>query len=89
MKRIQIIDIIEYTLKQKWRWAGHIARMKVDQTLHRMTTKERKDIKGTIKQKLARWHIARKDETGKRQRTIEGVDGGLHPVVDGQSLGDR
>ena len=21
-------DIIEYTLKQKWRWAGHIARMK-------------------------------------------------------------
>ena len=22
------IDIIEYTLKQKWRWAGHIARMK-------------------------------------------------------------
>ena len=27
-KRTKIIDIIEYTLKQKWRWAGHIARMK-------------------------------------------------------------
>ena len=27
-KRTKIIDIIEYTLKQKWRWAGYIARMK-------------------------------------------------------------
>ena len=26
-KRTKIIDIIEYTLKQKWKWAGHIARM--------------------------------------------------------------
>ena len=24
-KRTKITDIIEYTLKQKWRWAGHIA----------------------------------------------------------------
>ena len=23
-----MIDIIEYTLKQKWRWTGHVARMK-------------------------------------------------------------
>ena len=27
-KSSKIIDIIEYTLKQKWKWAGHIARMK-------------------------------------------------------------
>ena len=27
-KRTKTIDVIEYTLKQKWRWAGHIARMK-------------------------------------------------------------
>ena len=27
-KRTKIIDIIEYTLKQKWKWAGHIARFK-------------------------------------------------------------
>ena len=27
-KRTKIIDIIEYTLKQKWKWAVHIARMK-------------------------------------------------------------
>ena len=29
-KRTKIIDIIEYTLKQKWKWAGHIARLKED-----------------------------------------------------------
>ena len=27
-KRLKNIDIIEYTLKQKWKWAGHIARLK-------------------------------------------------------------
>ena len=27
-KRTKIIDIIEFTLKQKWKWAGHIARLK-------------------------------------------------------------
>ena len=29
-KRTKIIDIIEYTLKQKWKWAGHIARLEDD-----------------------------------------------------------
>ena len=27
-KRTKIIDIIEYTLKQKWKWAQHIARIR-------------------------------------------------------------
>ena len=27
-KRTKIIDIVEYTPKEKWRWAVHIARMK-------------------------------------------------------------
>ena len=27
-KRTKTIDIIKYTLKQKWKWAGHNARMK-------------------------------------------------------------
>ena len=26
-KRTKIIDVIEYILKQKWKWAGHIARL--------------------------------------------------------------
>ena len=32
-KRTKIIDVIEYTLKQKCKWAGHIARMKDNRTL--------------------------------------------------------
>ena len=27
-KTTKIINILEYTLKQKWKWAWHIARMK-------------------------------------------------------------
>ena len=36
-KRTKIIDIIEYTLKQKWKWAGHIARMKDNRWTKRCT----------------------------------------------------
>ena len=36
-KRAKIIDIIEYTLKQKWKWAGHIARMKDNRRTQRCT----------------------------------------------------
>ena len=36
-KRTKIIDIIEYTLKQKWKWAGHIARLKDNRWTKRCT----------------------------------------------------
>ena len=36
-KRTKITDIIEYTLKQKWRWTGHIARMKDNRWTKRCT----------------------------------------------------
>ena len=36
-KRTKIIDIIEYTLKQKWKWAGHISRMKDNRWTKRCT----------------------------------------------------
>ena len=62
----------------------------MDQTLHRMATKEREEIKGTTKKKMARRHNR---EGGNhlhwecsRQTTMEDIDGGLHPAVDGQSL---
>ena len=92
-----IIDITEYTRKQKWRWAGHIARMKdhryIHQKMHRMATKEREEIKGTTKQKIARRHNkeGRNDleQESSKQRTMEGIGGGLHSAVDGQSLGER
>ena len=37
------IDIIEYILRQKWRWAGHIKRMKDNRWTKRC--KEREEIK--------------------------------------------
>ena len=36
-KRTKIIDIIEYTLKQKWKWAGHIARLEDNRWTKRCT----------------------------------------------------
>ena len=36
-KRTKIIDIIEYTLKQEWKWAGHIARLKDNRWTRRCT----------------------------------------------------
>ena len=36
-KRTKIIDVIEYTLKQKWKWAGHISRMKDNRWTKRCT----------------------------------------------------
>ena len=55
-KRTKIIDIIEYTLKQKWNWAGPIARLKDNRWAKRCTvaTKEREEVERTTKQKMAR-----------------------------------
>ena len=65
----------------------------MDQTLHRMATKEREEIKRMTTQKMARRHNKERgnhlDQESIRQTTIEGSDGGLHPAVDGQSLDER
>ena len=60
--------------------------------LHRVTTKEREEIKGTTKQKMARRHSKEggnhlEQESNRGQ--WKGIDGGLHPALDGQSLGER
>ena len=65
----------------------------MDQTLHRVATKEREEIKRTTKQQMSRRqnkeggkHL---DQESNRQKTMEDTYGGLHPAVDGQSLGER
>ena len=65
----------------------------MDQTLNRVETKEREEIKRTTKQKMARRqnkeggiHL---EQESNRQGTIQDTDGGLHPAVDRQSLGER
>ena len=58
-----------------------------------MATKKRVEVKGTTKQKMARRHSKkggnRLEQESNRQRTMEGIDGGLHPAVNGQTLGER
>ena len=87
--------IIEYTLKQKWRWAGHIARMKDNRWTKRCSewqpSKEREEIKRTTTQTMARRHNKEGEnhleQESNRQKVMEDIDGGIHPAVDGQSLG--
>ena len=55
-----------------------------------MATKEREEIK---MQKMARRHNKEGgnhlEQESNRQKTMEDIDGGLHPAVDGQSPGER
>ena len=56
-------------------------------------TKEREELKRTIRQKMARRHNKEGgnylEQESNRQKTMEDTDGGLHPAGDGQSLGER
>ena len=65
----------------------------MDQTLHRVAAKEKEEIKRTTMQKMARRHHKEGgnplDQKSHRQKAGQYIDGGLHPAVDGQSLGER
>ena len=58
-----------------------------------VATKEREEIKETIIQKMAKQHNKEGgnhlEQESNRQKTMEDTDGGLHPAVDEQSLGER
>ena len=64
-KRAKIIDIIEYTLKQKWRWAGHIARMKDNRWNKRCTGWQPRRMEISRERPSRRWQddITRKEGT--------------------------
>ena len=65
----------------------------MDRTLHRVATKEREEIKRTTMEKMARRHSKEEEvyleQGSNRHKTLEGIDRGLHPAVNGQSLGER
>ena len=64
-KGTKIIDIREYTLKQKWRWAGHIARMKDKSWTKRCTERPPRRGKRSRGRPSRRWQddIVREEET--------------------------
>ena len=94
-KRTKIFDIIEYKLKQKWRWAGRIAKMEDNKWTKRCTEwQSRRGKRSRGRQSRRRQDdITRKEGTTWNrkvtQKTMEDIDGGLHPAVDGQSLDER
>ena len=54
------------------------------------STREREEIKETPEQKMAKLHSKGGNQLKQesiRQKTMEGIDGGLHPAVDGQRQG--
>ena len=61
--------------------------------MQRVATKEREKIKRTTKLKMARKHNKEGsnhlDQESNRQKTMEDIDGWLHPTAAGQSLGER
>ena len=57
----------------------------MDQTLHGVATKERKQITRMTKEKMVR----RLNMEGRNHLEQEDIDGGLHPAVDGQSIRER
>ena len=92
-KKPKIIDIHTETKVEMGQTHSKNERQLVDQTLHTVATKEREEIKRTTLQKMARRHNkeggTHLEQESNRQRTIEDIDRGLHPVVYGQSLGER
>ena len=81
-KRTKIIDIIEYTLKQKWKWAGHIARLKDNRWTKRCTEWQPRRGKRSRGRPSRRWQ----DDITEKEGTTWTDDNGRHPAVDGQSL---
>ena len=73
----KIIDITECTLKQKWRWTGHIARMKDNRWTKRCTEWQPRRGKRSRGRPSRRWQvdITRKEGTngpGKQQTDDNG-----------------
>ena len=63
-KRTKIIDIIEYTLKQKWKWAGHIARLKDNRWTKRCTEWQPRRGKRSRERPNRRWQDDRTEKEG-------------------------
>ena len=72
-KRTKIIEIIEYTLKQKWEWAGHIARMKDNSWTKRCTEWQPRRGKRSRGRPSRRWqdYITEKEGTTWIRKAID------------------
>ena len=72
-KRTKIIDVIEYTLKQNWKWALHIARMKDNRWTKLCTEWQPRKVKRSGGRQSRSWEddIARKMGTTLNRKAID------------------
>ena len=72
-KRTHILDIIENTLKPKWRWAGNIARMKDNRWTKRYTEWQPRRGKRARRRPRRRWQddITRKERTTRSRKATD------------------
>ena len=92
-KRTQIIDIIKYTLKRKQKRTGCIARMKDTRWIKHCSEwqlrRGERSRAGEIVRRHSKEGRNHLEQESNRLKTMEGTDRGLHPAVDGQSLGEK
>ena len=90
-QRTRVTDIVQYVTNTKWKWAGHIARMKDNRWTTRSTEWQIKGVRSagrptrrwrydTVGQRGAVWTRIAKD------RKMEDSGRGLLPAVEGHSL---
>ena len=77
LKRTKIMDIIEYTLK-------HTA-----QTGNQGLERDQGDDQIEDGKRHSKERGNHLEQERNRKKTMKVIDGGLHPAVDGQSLGER
>ena len=60
---------------------------------NRLSSKEKEEIKRTTKQKMTRRHNKEGgnhlEQENNKHKTMEDIDGGIYPAVDGQNLVKR
>ncbi|GFS26842.1 endonuclease-reverse transcriptase [Elysia marginata] len=88
--KTQVSDIAQYIAKQKWKWAGHVARLQENRWTLRVTEWQPRNGKRETSKTMARRHCEDDgkyvDQRSERQRRVETWCGGPYPAVDGRSL---
>ena len=91
-QRTRVTDVVQYVTNTKWKWAGHIARMKDNRWTISSTDWQTEGVR-SIGRPKRRWRDdivgqqrSGMDEDSKGQRKMEDTGGGLFPAVEGHSL---
>ena len=54
-KRTRVQDIVQFVLKQKWKWAGHVARLDDNRWTQRVTEWQPRECRRSRRRQRKRW----------------------------------